>query len=213
MIPRQRVSSSGPTKSAELDVLFNSLSEHHEKNGTLLKLIRPIYEQYFPMTEVGGKAILVEKNRFEDARVKAIQAAVKPSHLHTLPLTEKAKRYEQVKQDFKSAWLEYISTSSQKNNFDQDVLPALKVFAGAVLETEKAVASFEVRQNKLRQDKLNANAMSLRQNFKKELHKASVSTNTSNFENHVKQLAANYRKKTRARIKRACFINICTRKN
>lgn len=37
--------------------------------------------------------------------------------------------------------------------------------------------------------------MSLRQNFKKELHKASVSTNTSNFENHVKQLAANYRKK------------------
>ncbi len=185
---------SGPSKSAELDALFNSLSKHHEKNGTLLKLIRPIYEEHFPTTEIGKKAIELKNNQFEKARANAIQEAVKPDGLHLPALRKQAQNYEKVKANFKSAWLEYISARPPKNNFDQDVLPALKIFTGAVLETEEAVAPFEDGQNKLRQDKLSANAMGLRQNFKKELHKARVSVNASNFEKHVKDLAKNYRK-------------------
>lgn len=185
---------SGPTKSAELDQLFDNLSKHHGKNSSLLKLIRPIYEQYFPMTEIGEKAIKIEKLKFKNARENAIQEAIQLDTLHMPRLNDQGKKYEQAKADFKSAWLMHLSAQDPQKNFERDVLPALKNFASTVLKEQEKIASFEAHQNKLKKEPLNANAMSVHALAQKLRHKTDVTLNTSLFEKNVKNLADNYKK-------------------
>ena len=185
---------SGPTKSAELDQLFDNFSKYHQKNGSLLKLIRPIYEQYFPMTKIGGKAIQAENFHFKNAREKAIKAAVKLDTWHMPQSNVQGKKYEQAKADFKSAWLMHLSTRDPQKDFERDVLPTLKSFASKVLKTETAITSFEANQNKLNKNTLNANAINVRHILKKVRHKAPLSDNTFGFKNSVKQLATKHQK-------------------